>query len=83
MNHGEEAKAIASVKDFQYTIGVDITLNHVGLVYTDLSEEALAHRRIPKPFRNDKQYIEEIADIVEQFVEENDVPQERILGTGS
>ena len=53
-----KAKAIASVKDFQYTIGVDITLNHVGLVYTDLSEEALAHRRIPKPFRNDKQYIE-------------------------
>ena len=79
---GRKAKAIASVKDFQYTIGVDITLNHVGLVYTDLSEEALAHRRIPKPFRNDKQYIEEIADIVEQFVEENDVPQERILGMG-
>ena len=28
---GRKAKAIASVKDFQYTIGVDITLNHVGL----------------------------------------------------
>ena len=53
---GRKAKAIASVKDFRYAIGVDITLNHVGLVYTDLSEEALAHKRIQKTFQRSEQY---------------------------
>lgn len=79
---GRKAKAIASVKDGVYAIGVDITLNHVSLVYTDLSEETLRHRRIQKSFRNEVAYIEEIAEIVRTFVKENQIPEEKILGMG-
>ncbi len=79
---GRKAKAIASVKDFRYAIGVDITLNHVGIVYTDLSEEALTHKRIQKPFQRSEQYIKELADIVKEFVKENEIPEDRILGMG-
>lgn len=79
---GRKAKAIASVKDFRYAIGVDITRNHVGLVYTDLSEEALTHKRIPKAFQRSGQYMEEVADIVKEFVRANKIPEDRILGMG-
>lgn len=79
---GRKAKAIASVKDFRYAIGVDITLNHVGLVYTDLSEEALAHKRIQKTFQRSEQYKKEIAEIVKEFVKENEIPESQILGMG-
>ena len=68
---GRKAKAIASVKDGVYAIGVDITLNHVSLVYTDLGEEALKHRRVQKPFRQGTAYIEEVAGLVKDFVKGN------------
>lgn len=79
---GRKAKAIASVKDGVYAIGVDITLNHVSLVYTDLGEEALRHRRVQKPFRQGTAYIEEVAGLVKDFVKENQIPEEKILGMG-
>ena len=79
---GRKAKAIASVKDGVYAIGVDITLNHVSLVYTDLGEEALKHRRVQKPFRQGTAYIEEVAGLVKDFVKENQIPEEKILGMG-
>ena len=48
---GRKAKAIAAVRDVKYAIGLDITKNHVGIVYTDLSGKALKHERVRKPFK--------------------------------
>ena len=30
---GRKAKAIASIKDSRYTIGLDITKNHIGIIF--------------------------------------------------
>lgn len=79
---GRKAKAIASVKDVKYAIGLDITKNHVSIVYTDLSGEALKHERVRKAFFADERYFEEVSDIIEDFVEENQIPKDRILGIG-
>jgi len=81
-NGGRKAKAIASVKDIRFAIGLDITRNHVGIVYTDLSGKALRHERIHKPFRYEKDYFREVAEIVDRFIEESHVSKERVLGIG-
>lgn len=79
---GRKAKAIASVKDYCYSVGVDITQNHVGLVYTDLGREALKHERIQKSFRNTEAYFREVAEMIRDFVERNQIPEDKILGMG-
>ena len=66
---GRKAKAIAGVRDVKYAIGLDITKNHVGIVYTDLSGKALKHERVRKPFKYSQTYLHEVAAIVRRFVE--------------
>lgn len=79
---GRKAMAIASVKDLKYAIGVDITRNHMGITYTDLSGKALKHERIRRTFRHTKEYLQETAAMINRFVAENHIPEERIIGMG-
>lgn len=79
---GRKAKAIESVKDIRYAVGLDITGNHVGLVCTDLSEKALEHKRVRKPFSFSLSYFREVGEMAEQFVLECGIPKEKILGIG-
>lgn len=79
---GRKAKAFATIKDVKYSIGVDITRNHVSLVYTDLTEKALKHKRIRKPFEYTNEYFKELTTIIGEFVAENQIPEEKIVGIG-
>lgn len=79
---GRKAKAIASVKDIRYAVGMDITENHVGFVYTDLDRRALEHERIRKPFRYEELYFQEIAQLLREFIARNRIPEEKIEGVG-
>lgn len=79
---GRKAKAIAAVKDVKYAIGLDITKNHVGLVYVDLSGKMLKHERVRKMFCDSEEYLLEVSEIVKNFVEENQIPRDKILGMG-
>ena len=77
---GRKAKAIASVRDVRYAVGMDITENHVGFVYTDLGRKALKHERIRKHFRNEESYFREIGELLGEFVARNRIPEEKIEG---
>ncbi|MEG0191495.1 MAG: ROK family protein [Lachnospiraceae bacterium] len=79
---GRKAKAIASVQDMCYAVGLDITRNHVSLALTNFSEKTLKHIRIRKPFVYEDNYFAEVGEIVNQFIEESVIPQERIVGVG-
>lgn len=79
---GRKAKAIASVKDVRYAVGMDITENHVGFVYTDLARRPLEHERIRKPFRYEELYFQEIAELLKEFIARNQIPEEKIEGVG-
>ena len=79
---GRKAKAIATVKDDRYAIGIDITKNHVGIVYTDLSRQVLKHERFQKPFENTKKYFIEVSQLIRDFAEENEIPEEKLIGIG-
>lgn len=79
---GRKAKAIATVKDVRYAIGMDITANHVGLACTNLNRKALDHKRIRKGFSCTEAYFQEAAELLEQFIDENGIPREKIEGVG-
>lgn len=79
---GRKAKTIAAIKDDRYAIGLDITKNHVGLVYTDLSRQVLKHERLQKPFENTQKYFQEVSRLIREFVRENQIPEEKLVGIG-
>lgn len=79
---GRKAKAIAAVKDIKYAVGIDLTANHISITYTDLSEKALKHVRIRKSFEYTNEYLDALAVFTRQFIEENAIPEDKILGIG-
>ena len=79
---GRKAKAIAAVKDIKYAVGIDLTANHISITYTDLSEKALKHVRIRKSFEYTNEYLDALAVFTRRFIEENAIPEDKILGIG-
>lgn len=79
---GRKATAIAPVRGSYYALGIDITGNHIGLVITDLSGDVLKHKRIYKPFSNDRKYYKEMADIALEFKDEEIDEDKKFLGVG-
>ncbi|MSR94033.1 ROK family transcriptional regulator [Clostridiaceae bacterium 68-1-5] len=77
---GRKAKAYAARKDTRYSIGVDLTKNHVGITYTDFTQQAKCHERVYKPFEDTADYFQEVARLIRKFVEENQIDQDKILG---
>ncbi len=79
---GRKATAIAPVRDVYYALGLDITQNHIGLVLTDLSGEVLKHKRVYKPFKNERSYYKEMAEIGTEFMDEDQKSGWKFLGIG-
>ena len=79
---GRKAKAVAVEKGFCYSIGVDITQNHVGITYTDLSLKALKYKRIRKVFHFTDEYLDALLQMIEESVREWEIPEEKIIGMG-
>lgn len=79
---GRKAKAIVAVQDAKYAVGIDLTANHVGITYTDLSEKTLKYVRIRKRFEYSNGYMDELSGIVDDFVQENEIPENKVLGIG-
>lgn len=79
---GRKAKALAAVKDNKYAVGLDITRNHVGIAYTDLSRKTLQYKRIPAAFENTVKYFEDLNRMIKEFVQENEIPEEKLTGVG-
>lgn len=79
---GRKAKAIASVQDVCYAVGLDITRNHVSLALTNLSEKVLRHQRVREPFVRGDEYFRRLGDLLEDFLDEGQMPREKIIGVG-
>ncbi len=79
---GRKAKAFETIKEAAFSIGVDITLHHIGIAYTDLSRCVLAYERIRKPFSDTEEYFEEAAAEVAEFVAKHQVDESKIVGMG-
>ncbi|GMQ58088.1 ROK family transcriptional regulator [Vallitalea sediminicola] len=79
---GRKAIAIAPVRNLHYALGIDITQNHIGVVLTDLSGDVLKHKRVYKPFFNNREYYKEMAAIALEFKNSEIGSDKKFLGVG-
>ncbi|HVI42124.1 MAG TPA: ROK family transcriptional regulator [Anaerovoracaceae bacterium] len=79
---GRKAKAVGPNWGAAYAIGLDITKNHIGLIYTNLSKQVLEHIRIYKSFTGTEEYYKEVTDTLKDFIQEYHIPEDKIVGVG-
>ena len=79
---GRKAKTVDVVADYRYSIGIDITRNHIVMVLTNLVGANLAWERIHIPYQDEEAYYKRLKELLRRFVAHNRVEKERILGVG-
>ncbi len=79
---GRKARAISPIADSRFSLGLDITPNHIGTVLVDLTGSVIKHTRIHYPFSAEKDYFQGLGQMLNDFVSSCEVPQEKILGLG-
>lgn len=79
---GRKAKALTIVSDLGYTIGIDITGNHITLVLVNMGKEIVMSERIRKPFRDEAGYYEFLRSSVDQLLEQSKIERTKIIGVG-
>jgi predicted NBD/HSP70 family sugar kinase len=79
---GRKAKALYPNHDSRFAFGLDITLNHFGVVLTNLSGAVIKHVRKKKIFENTEQYWQFLSESLADFISETTVADEKILGVG-
>lgn len=79
---GRRAKVIRVVADARFSLGIDITKNHIGLVLIDLQCNILRSVRLLLEFRDTPAYFEKIGRIVDDFLTQSGVDRSKILGAG-
>lgn len=79
---GRKAKAISYNSVAKYSIGLDITRNHVGIVVIDISGKVIKNERTQFPFANSREYFEGVGNLVKQFAAGCRIEESKILGAG-
>ncbi|MEG1268586.1 MAG: ROK family transcriptional regulator [Oscillospiraceae bacterium] len=79
---GRKAEKLACVACHRYSVGLDITKNHIALVLLNFTGEIEVSRREQLKFENTDTYYGQLAERVVEFVSENSVDSGKILGIG-
>lgn len=80
---GRRAKKITIVEDKYYSLGIDITANHISIVMLNFCGEVILKKRIRKKFENSLDYFEKIFEIMEDFICSPLIKcKDKILGIG-
>lgn len=79
---GRKAKAIVYNSAAKFSVGIDVTRNHAGLVLIDLCGSVIKHVRKQYPFENTKKYFEGLGKILNDFLTESAIDKTKILGVG-
>lgn len=79
---GRKAVALTYVKNARLALGVDITLNHIGVVLVNLEGTVLKSIREKIPYQKTIEYAKTLGAIVDRFVEQSQADPKTILGMG-
>ena len=77
---GRKAQAIVFNPKAHFSIGLDVTRHHVGLVMVDLGGEVLKSVRVQCPFRKTKTYFQKLGTLIEGTITELEIDRKKILG---
>lgn len=79
---GRKAKVLSIVEDKKYSIGIDITKNHVNIVLVNMKAIVVNSRRIRVSYSDSIEYYRSIGNYLDEFILENCIEEDRILGVG-
>lgn len=79
---GRKANMYECVADARYSIGIDITRNHLSIAIIDLNLNIIGKLRKRCAFIDSDEYYQNMAGDLEELLESHNVPQEKILGVG-
>lgn len=79
---GRRPRLITVVPDAKFALGAELSRGHIRLVALDLQQNQLAFQIINKPFQNTEIYGQELAAVLETFLDENALDRTRLLGVG-
>ncbi|HHV10528.1 MAG TPA: ROK family transcriptional regulator [Clostridiales bacterium] len=79
---GRKAKAISIIGTTRYSVGIDITREHISFVLLNLKGELIKTNRIRKGFENSLDYNEALKQELNEFISSAEIDEEKILGVG-
>ena len=79
---GRKAGIVAANADAVYSVGIEITRNHIGMVLVDLGGSLVCETRENCAYRNHAPYYHRLGAIAEHFTQQSGIPCERIRYAG-
>ncbi len=79
---GRKARILAPNPTARFSVGVDITANHISFVLVNMIGETIGLTRILSSYFNKPEYYKNIGDLLRDFITKQKFPKERLLGVG-
>jgi predicted NBD/HSP70 family sugar kinase len=79
---GRKAVAVTCAKNAKFSIGVDITRNHISAVLINLTAEIIESVRVSTSFENSPSYYHELGQLIGRLIDASGVNTGDILGVG-
>ena len=80
---GRKPNLYGLISDSVLFIGVDVKKNHINIGLTDLSKNIIKiSEKIAYQLDNTKESLENLCDLINQFIKDGPAPKEKILGIG-
>ena len=82
-NGGRKPNHYGLIPDSVLFIGVDVKKNHINIGLSDLRKNIIKiSEKLPYKLDNNKESLEDLCNLINQFIKESPVPKEKILGIG-
>jgi glucokinase-like ROK family protein len=80
---GRKPNLYGLIPDSVLFIGVDVKKNHINIGLSDLQKNIIKiSEKLPYQLDNNKESLENLCQLINQFIKESPVPKEKILGIG-
>ena len=79
---GRKANILSCVPNARYSIGIDITKNHLSIAVVDLNINLITQKRIRYRFVDSDEYYEYISQEIEHLLDAHFIPRSKLLGVG-
>lgn len=79
---GRKAYLFRCVAQARYSLGINITKNHLSIVVIDLDINIIAGKRMRCPFCDTNEYYQFMCSEIEKLLEDSRIPRDRLLGAG-
>lgn len=79
---GRNSKEYSVNHSLKYSLGIDITKNHLSIVLINLSAEIVDYTRVKKKFSQSDSYFIELREFIKAILDKNNVPLNNVLECG-